>query len=163
MIKEANSLPRVTSAWAEGFGGVLDQKFVGNGIALDQENLIEGSTIYIDIGARILPPILDPLEAKSGNTCNNYPRLGQDCDRPHAVKEGPKYIAPLSLDPKKAESLAEIEVAATPNANAHKQPWYEYPRQICNPLLLHFEDAVDIFQCATMVHHWGCRNNCCWY
>ena len=43
------------------------------------------------------------------------------------------------------KSLAGIEVAATPNANAHKQPWYEYPRQVYNPPLLHFEDVVDIF------------------
>ena len=57
------------------------------------------------------------------------------------------------------KSLAGIEVAAFPNANVHKQPWYEYPRQICNPLLLHFEDAVDIFQCATMVHHGGVGTN----
>ena len=53
------------------------------------------------------------------------------------------------------ESLVEIEVAAAPNAKAHKQPWYEYPRQISNPPLLHFEDAVDIFQCAAVVHHGG--------
>lgn len=41
--------------------------------------------------------------------------------------------------------LAGIEVVTAPNANAHKQPWYEYPRQVYNPPLLHFEDIVDIF------------------
>ena len=42
------------------------------------------------------------------------------------------------------KSLAGIEVAAAPNANVHKQPWYGYPRQVFNPPLLRFEDAVDI-------------------
>ena len=32
---KANSLPQVASAWAEGFSGVPNQKFVGNGTGLD--------------------------------------------------------------------------------------------------------------------------------
>ncbi|XP_052189173.1 uncharacterized protein LOC127799296 [Diospyros lotus] len=56
---KTNLLPLVARAWAEEFGGVLDQKFVENGIALDQENLTKGPSIYTDIGAGILPPILE--------------------------------------------------------------------------------------------------------
>ena len=37
---------------------------MGNGIALDQENLTEGPSIYTDIRAGILPPILDLPKAK---------------------------------------------------------------------------------------------------
>ena len=41
--------------------------------------------------------------------------------------------------------LAGIEVAIAPNVNAHKQPWYEYSRQVYNPPLLHFKAVVHIF------------------
>jgi len=43
------------------------------------------------------------------------------------------------------EQLVGIEVTATPNSNAHGQPWFEYPRQVYKFPLLHFQNVANIF------------------
>ena len=43
------------------------------------------------------------------------------------------------------EQLVGIEVTATPNSNAHGQPWFEYPRQVCKFPLLHSHNVANIF------------------